>query len=600
MANFVIIIDPNPDRRTTFIKTITPLLPPLKNLIIESREIGDFQAIWAGNLHAPIHDHIDENRVSIIWGDPIHSDTSEKITPISLKHFWRNPQPFTPTFDGFYAAVVYDHLSKQITVGADLLGLFPVYYYIHEEVALIASSPELLRYHPLVKTVFNPYGLVGILLTNGLINGQTLWQNIKRLDPGKLLLWNPGNVPQEIHQYQLPDQSESLPFQTLSLNEHLDILENLIENALIEQIPSHCEYSMLLSGGLDSRLLGGFLRRRKIDFVGITLGDSQDIEMQCAKKVSRTLGIKNHAAPIDYTLYPEDGEKIVKWEHLSNGFSGIINWQLATNLKNFPEKVITGHGSDLILGLDSPYYLPLDNTSFDRFFIEGVNRWGNPPERLEKLLNPSLFAEIIPQVIADIRHIYENYSPNSFQRAWWFNIYHRQRFHVCSALWHISFFAWPIVPILSWKLIKNISLLPPSSVGNRQGQRELLCRRFLELAEIPLDRNTYYMAPLKKSQWSEPYYLIKQKLLSWQTKMGHERRYYFRTYDINNEGWQKIRKDAELYRDNLEGIIDLTRLNEWLPTPNQRIKFQYDSIKESAGIKNLIGLMLWSKDHRIL
>ena len=601
MANFVIIVDPDAERRSGYIEKIKPLLPPVEGLIINSCEFGDFSAIWAANPQAPISIIKDERGAAIIWGEPIPSDELKKIDATRLRNLWQYPQENAPTFDGFYAATVYEQ-QKGIAVGADIIGCFPVYYYTFGDVALVTSSPELLQYHPIVTIKFDTFGLVAILLTNGLINGRTLWQNVKRLDPGKLLVWSQGNSPQEIPQYQLPNDEELYQYEKMSFPEHLDVMEEIVEHSLTRQVPSGSQYSMLLSGGLDSRMFSGFLRRRNIDLVGLTLGNPNDLEMQCAQNVSRVLGMEHRTGSMDYNGYVEDAEIMAKWEHLSNGFGRVTYWRFPHSFQDAPPKLITGYTIGLILGGSTGYPTSINNLSFETVFNDGVNCLGITPALLEKLLDQEIFGDLVQEIIAEIRSIYESYSHNEFKRCWWFNIYHRQRFHVCCALWRISFFFWPIVPFLDWKLIKTASLLPLSTVGKRRGQIELVCTRFPQLGELPLDRNSFYIAPLKVSKFRQPiswfYYTLKQKWLSWQSQNDQERRYYFRIYDLNNPGWQEVRKKAEPYRDKLGEIMNKTLLNEMLPPPDQKIHWKKsDWILEGASLKSLVGLMLWSKSH---
>lgn len=54
MANFVIIVDPNPEQRSHFIKTIQPLLSPVVGLLTNSCAQADFCAVWTAHPHAPI------------------------------------------------------------------------------------------------------------------------------------------------------------------------------------------------------------------------------------------------------------------------------------------------------------------------------------------------------------------------------------------------------------------------------------------------------------------------------------------------------------------------------------------------------------------
>jgi asparagine synthase (glutamine-hydrolysing) len=305
MANFVATVDPDPGRRSQFIQTIQSLLPPVEGLVTHSCSCQDFYACWAAHPSAPVSSIASPAGAAVVWGDVILPGESTRMDARGLRTLWQqSPHPALPPFDGFYAAVAYNPYNG-LTLATDILGLFPIYYYTHGEVALVASSPELLRYHPLFKAEFNPAGLVGILLTNGLVDGQTLWQNVRRLNAGHALIWQPQGMPKEVQQYEfpLPTDCESLTNQTFS--EHLELLDQLLTQTLKRHAPTEQQYTLLLSGGLDSRMLAGFLHRQGIEPVALTLGKRTDLEMVGAWPIFLALDLqllKITAALPDTTL----------------------------------------------------------------------------------------------------------------------------------------------------------------------------------------------------------------------------------------------------------------------------------------------------------
>lgn len=600
MANFIIVVDRNLQRRSHFIQTIEPLLPPVAGLITQSCTSGDFHACWAAHPSAPISSIASDESAAVVWGDAIIPGESTRMDAESLSTLWQNaPHQGLPPFDGFFAAVVY-HPHLGLTVAADILGLFPIYYYTHGDVALVASSPELLRYHPLFKAEFNPPGLVGILLTNGLINGQILWKNVRRLDAGYTLLWQLGETTKEVKQYEIFDatQQESLAKQTFS--EHLEIVEQLLSQTLQRHAPTGQPYSLLLSGGLDSRMLAGFLHEQDIHPIALTLGKRTDLEMECAVPVARCLGLQHHTADIAYENYPTYADTLIQWEHLTNGNNCIMDWGIHTHLNRFAPRFVAGYLLDRIIGGKATYSLSPQSLSFDTFFNQGVNLWGWQPQILEQLLRRDVFDELIPETLDQIHSIYNSYSQEEYKRAWWFELRHRQRFHVGCAAWQGCFGAWPILPVLDLQLLKTTAVLPETTLAQRRVQKAVVTTRFPQLAALPLDRNDYDVEPLKPSKLRSSlarFYRLQRRWRRLQQKLGIERRYYFRIYDINNPGWQAVRHKAEPYRPLVGHLFNETTLNTLLPPPNVPLQFHRDPITEASGIKAMLGFLLWSKQH---
>lgn len=598
MANFVIIVDPDPDRRSRFIKTIEPLLPPVEGLVTNSCATVDFHAIWAANPTAPISCVADEQGAAVIWGEAIPENESERVDASTLRNLWKNPQSQAPICDGFYAAVVYEP-NLGLAVGADIIGLFPVYYYTCNNIALVASSPELFRHHPLFKAKFNPEAFVGVLLINGLVDSETLWQNVRRLQAGYLLKWQSEASPKEIKQYQFPDSSQQSECSQLSFAQQIDILDDIIEQALARQAPKGAAYSLLLSGGLDSRMLAGFLHRRGIKPAALTCGVPSDLEMQCAVPVARTLGLEHHQEIIPFEEYPRYTDLLVKWEHLANGGNGVHNWGFYSLLKKLAPKVVAGYSIELVIAGKGLYTIQTESLLFETFFAK-TNSWGLTPMQLNQLLQKKVFGEVMPHTLEKIKSTYENYSDLEFRRAQCFDLYHRQRFHIGSTVWRLSFGAWPVLPILDRQLLETTATFPVEMVANRRAQNKLVCTRFPSLAQLPLDRNAFNTEPLLPSPSRRrlaPLFRLQQKWRKWEQKLGREHRYYYRTYDINNPGWQAVRRQAEPYREKVRDLFQEEGLNQFLPPPNVPIKFKKDGIIEASSMKALLVFLLWSREH---
>jgi asparagine synthase (glutamine-hydrolysing) len=311
MANFVVVVDHDSERRARFIEAIEPLLPPVEGLNIGRCAKGDFCAIWAASEKAPKSQVADDTGAAVIWGEAIGEPGPKRITARELRQLWNSPQGCVQgVFDGFYAAVLYDQRFG-IIAGADLLGIFPIYYYGTDDVLLIGSSPELFRHHPAFRMEFNPRGLVGILLTIHIFEGDTLLRGVRRLGAGHALVCRLGECPKEVRQYKLPvsDKYFDLPFSA-----HVTMLDGVLNETITRHVHAGKRHSLLLSGGLDSRMLGGLLKRNGFDDItALTLGLPSDIEMKCAIPVAHTLGFKHHAVDISYDGYPEYANLVVRW-----------------------------------------------------------------------------------------------------------------------------------------------------------------------------------------------------------------------------------------------------------------------------------------------
>lgn len=596
MANFTAIIDPDALRRSKYINCVKEKLAPFEGLIINSISKGNFCSIWAANKNAPITTSSGNERTAVVFGRPVAENQGNEIDANTIMNFWSSKTTRTKSFyNGFYAAIVYDTKSG-LTIGADLLGIYPVYYWSSENVLIAGSSPEIFKYHPLFSAKLNPHGLISILLTMHIFGGQTLFEGVKRLAAGCILCAEPGKNLTEETQYKI---RLSMKYYDLPFSAHMEILEDALEDTIFRHTNEKKNYNLLLSGGLDSRMLAGFLRDLKVPFDAVTFGIDSDIEMQTAKKVVKGLKLKQSIIEAGYNEYGGCAELQSKWEHLANGFNDIFNWGINNHL-NGNNSIVLGHTLDAAIGTRymNWAYSPAEKRMLFDCFFNKLNEWAIKPDTLKKLLRKDIFKnEMIDEVLESIKKTYNNFSELESQKAWCFNLYNRQRFHVAGAAFPISFGAWPVMPVLDRKLLECAASMPAASIAERRAQTELFCRRFPKLASLPIDRNNFDTTPLRPRIRHLAAHEINKKfrkIFGFSKNGKTEHRYYYRIYDFNNEGWKAVRHEAEAYREKLFEIFDKNVLNELMPRPEENISLE-NKIIEASGLKLLTGLMLWSK-----
>jgi asparagine synthase (glutamine-hydrolysing) len=601
LANFVVVVDADAERRSLFIRTIQPRMALVSGLQLGSCSQGDFSCLWAATPGAPISQVSDSEGAAVLWGDAIPGPGPERIDAARLRDDWQGAKEDPPeAYDGFYAGVV-EHHQRGVIVGADLLGLFPVYYCAVGGAVLIGSSPELFRHHPEFRMELNPAGLVGILLTNGLVGGETLLKGVQRLSPGHLLVWRAGRSPREVRQYQIPVSTRyfDLPF-----GAHVEILDEAVKAAIGRHVPGGKRHGLLLSGGLDSRLLGGYLKENGTETIALTLGLPTDIEMQCAIPVARSLGFAHRKLEIPAEAYAPGAQLQSDYEHLANGFNQVRMWSVHAYLRDLAPRIASGFVLDGVIG---PYGIyessptePL-GTSFEKVFVHHTNL-GVRSEILKKLLRPNLFGDLVPETLARLRKTYASAAPSNSQSAWCFLLAHRARYHVGSAVHRTSFGSWPVLPTLDRQIINAAAGIPAASIADRVAEKEMLCRRFPDLAALPLagtsDATTSLKPRLRHLVWDHILWRLapSRRALPASTKSKRERRYWYRVNDFNGAAWKSVRLLAESSREQMYSFFEKDVFDSILPPPDVAYLAKDGMVSES-GLKLLLASMIWAKNH---
>jgi len=608
MVNFIIVVDPDKSQRTSFIGRVKKLLPPVDGLTTHSFSDENFSAAWASGAWTPVSHTANGEGTAIIWGDAIAGSGHERLSADQLLTLWKGlPNKLPNALDGVHVAVVY-RPKGSLFVGADLLGIFPLYYYINEDVALIGSSPELFRYYPCFEMRLDPEGLVGILLIKGIFGGKTLIHGVRRLNPGRILTWRSGELAKEIVQYKIP---VSKKYFDTSLSEQLNVLDQKLDQAVARHVPRGSRYCLLLSGGIDSRLMGGYLKERGVDVVALSEGIRTDNDVKMAIPVAKALDFEHRLMTMDSGDYLRFASLSARWQHLASGFDGVHLWGFWQHLRKIARRVVSGFVFDGVMGagVDIAYSRDTHSVSFERLFC-GLNSWAFRPDVLEKMFKRKSFVNLVSETVHAIRKEYESYSDIEFQRAYCFGMQHRMRFHVGGAVWLLSLGAWPVLPTVDSKVLEVTASMPFSSLLNRHAEKELLRNKFPELAKLAIAGVTYDSTPLIATtpQKLKQYFYgdnwiwrlravgpLRNILLG----LAKERRYWWRVFDFNSEGWRLFRHFAQPYVKETYDLFNKDVIEKLLPDPNAHIS-SGRRINEIASLKSLLGFSLWWHNHHCI
>ena len=603
MANLLIVVDPDEHRRAAFTGNVHSELAFMPGLRSSRVGSGLVDVLWASSPSAPVNVADGSEGGAIVWGDAI-GDTGGRATGRDILDAWMRPGD-AACWDGFFAAATWN-VHGTLTVGCDLLGIFPLYWWSDGEVALVGSSPELFSRHPRFEARFDPAGFAGILMTNGLVAGRTLWKGVQRLSPGHVLrLKGPASVREEL-QYQVPmsDRYADLPFRG-----HADVMGDALADAVNRHCPEGDPYGILLSGGLDSRMLAGFMGERGIRPRALTLGLSTDLEMRCAKSVARELGLEHVTAEPDQRSYHEYASLHSRWEHLGQGFTTIRDWETQAHVGALAPRVVVGCLADNIVGAVSiswAYDQEAREMSFETFWRR-MPQLGIRPQVLDDLLDRDFFHDSVQGTVAEIRDEFHSLAETDAGRAWQHDLKHGARFHVGGTIWRLSFGSWPVVPVLDRRVLETMGALPPAALSDRLAQLRLLTSRFPRLAELPMDRSELSRSEAELLQPRVAVMLreyLRARYIEYRRKLrvpglrGREVRYWYRINDFNGAGWRSVRALAEPGRESLRGVFDLTALESVLPAPRRFAPGPERWIPES-GRKLLTGFLIWAQSHPV-
>jgi hypothetical protein len=544
---------------------------------------GDTLILWTAAPMAPLSTHAEADGCALLLGDAILPGADHRVDARSVLHDWRSRTTIAPpTYDGLHVAIAVR--GCDVAIGGDVLGLAPIVYAAAGPARLAGSSSALFSRHPLFDDGLDVRGLFGHLLTGGPVEGRTLRRGVTRLGAGRLLRWSGTEPAQECALYSAPPAGID---SALDFEAGVERYDAALHAAVRRHGAVHTRLSLLLSGGRDSRLLGGYASRDRSLSGAFTLGAPSDHDAACATRVAHALRTSHRIHDLPFSAFPRHADRNVRHELLSGGMSNVHTWAGVDAL--------AGIGGGLLSGylLEIRQIAPVPQT------IGGMLDWtyahAMTPSQLRALVQPHLRATVdatadaIAQRLTDVGAGCAA-GANSNERSWRWFLATNARFHAGAVPWRYTSAAWPVLPILDQDLLRTLQGMPPAWLDGRRMQDAVLRRHFPALARLPLDRNADDVRPLAPSALYRVRDALTRTLARRQRGPSVERRYYARMYDFDNPGWQLIRASAEAGRPQLAEWFDADALERLLPAPGHTAAHA-DPIAAGFAPKLLTGFM---------
>lgn len=591
MAHFIGTIDPSANRRTEFIRQAQEVLTSCFGSPAQVFEHSNLALVSWSQIWEPFHHAESADDAYFIWG---HAIGDRQV--LDLASFWRTaPETMPAPLEGMHTAFLYRSDGSWIAA-ADIFGMMPVYYYCGADYVLVGSTPELFRTHAEFLPELDPEGLAGILLTNGLVGGRSLLKGVRRLGAGNLLNASVASAPRELPQYR-PEISDR--YFRYSFEDNFERMEAALDECLCRHLTGDRRYGLLLSGGLDSRLMAGLLKQRGVDFAAISFGSVHDIEMKCAVAVAKSLNLEHKIVPVQMQNYREYAENECKWKHLANGLNCLMLNESIDESAQFQGGLLSGYSMDALLGGSQIFWAGKDPDTmcFDEYFRR-INRWAIPVETVKRLLAKSFNTTMVDDVLMELEQTYNAFATREYQKSWLFGHYHRNRYHTSAVLGLNGRWPSPVVPYIDSKMIDLMGGMPIAHFEYRRMQYHMLKEKFPDLARISLDRNNFHIKPLvpRNGRLADHLILKPREIFYRWTRGIRDRRFYYRTMDFDSSGWNAVRAAAEPYRKNVLNILDEATLAEILPRPGKHVTVR-DGIIDTSKMKLLAGFLLWSADY---
>lgn len=261
--------------------------------------------------------------------------------------------------DGMFAISIYDKRQNELYLVRDRFGKKPLFYTQKEGTIFYSSEIKAFFEFDDEFRVFSYDSIKDWIYHRGSYSKTTIFYNIFKLSPGEYIKIKNSKIVKQKRYYDILDHVSNETYST-NLQEISSYLDNAISKRLISDVP----LGLQLSGGVDSSLVGYFIKNHKKEEVhSFSVGFLEDeykrySEEKYANYVAKKVGLTHHQCNITQLEVMENFKHVVwLFDGMLDYPNAIALYMLSKYAKKYVTVTMTGEGADEIFG----GYLKLKN-----------------------------------------------------------------------------------------------------------------------------------------------------------------------------------------------------------------------------------------------
>jgi len=329
------------------------------------------------------HNPMDENRIFasddsrklwVVLNGESFSDTfnaeasgvSNRDAARILYAYAKKGENFVQYFDGLYSVAIWDEKEQKLLLVRDRVGSKPLFYARAENTLVFASEIKAILDSGLHEKIVNLRALNYFLSYGYVPNPHTMFDSIKQVKPGHMLICKDGNIIEKPYwKFIYRQDKQDKPEEYYKKN-----FIKSFETSVSRRLKKHPDAGAFLSGGLDtSGVVAVMHKLMGTSFKVFTAGfkEEQYSEIAEAKMLADHFGLEHHTITVKFDNdFPSLLEKLV-WHHDTPfaDTSAIPSYYAAKLAKEHVDVVLTGDFPDQLIGGSSHHALALSRELYD-------------------------------------------------------------------------------------------------------------------------------------------------------------------------------------------------------------------------------------------
>lgn len=206
-------------------------------------------------------------------------------------------------FNGIFAFAFLDKVNKKLYLARDHFGVKPLYYYFKDNKLVFGSELKVILANAAYKKEVDPESLNTLLSFRYNVAPHTIFKNIYKLKAAHYITYDFKNAIEEKKYWSKPQKIKHDISKEDAIAEYQELLQQSVKRQLLSDVP----VGLLLSGGLDSAVLGFLMAKFnaspiKTFTVGFE-GKGDFNETEYAKETADLIHSEHHQVLINKDIY---------------------------------------------------------------------------------------------------------------------------------------------------------------------------------------------------------------------------------------------------------------------------------------------------------
>jgi asparagine synthase (glutamine-hydrolysing) len=387
--------------------------------------------------------------------------------------------------NGIFIAALYYKRENKLVIINNRLGLYPLYHSRTNGKFRFASGVRSLLADPYQPKKVDPITIIQFLTFDHALGSRTLLEDVYLLPPASILIYKDNDI--NIRSYWLLGFPEY--YNSRSEQYYIDGFLHYLRQAVKRQIEVNQPAGILLSGGLDSRMILALIYENYSDqdFYSFTFGITGCDDARYAQEVASVLKTQHHFFKINSDYLVDVAEEGIR---LTDGLENCIHMHSLASLtqetelakflfKGFLGDALTGH---LVRRILLSNY---DENSLNQLFFNHYYITFNQPQ-LHEILSEKLQKCFYGEFNNDYRETLINSRiTNAADYFSLFDLFHRQRRMTLQGVELVRSQSVVRMPYGDNELIDFMLEVPPGLRYEREIMNKAIIQSFPELAKIP-------------------------------------------------------------------------------------------------------------------